>query len=1211
VNDEAFLDDLFERLMAAVLDGREIDLPAWLDGRAELEPRARELLAAARELAGTRAPESPIGPSVGNLEILRELGRGASSIVYLARQRALGGRQVAFKVANAPLVSAGDRRRFLAEVRALARIQHTNIVQVYDVIEVAGVLGYTMEWIRGRTLADLIAQRATSDGTATGSDLAALPSARYVPFVCRTGVSLARALDAVHAAGLLHRDVKPGNVLLREDGTALLSDFGLVRDPLASLETRSGAFLGTLAYAAPEQIRAEDCSQAADVYALGATLYHALALAPPLRGRSPADVGAIPSLRRLDPRLPRDLDTVIGKAMEPEAARRYASAAAFADDLQRVLDLQPVRARAPTLLGRVARSVRRNRRVVYAGLIGALATVLLAIAGWISATHRATTAARIAVFLGKARLALLDPALGHRIASSLRGRAPDAVTLAENVAAALRECDRALALDPRHDDALELRTALALTLANLRGGKEIPSAAPELERVLRDGSRARPDQIDWPRVPRQRLPTLGLVAYLNGAYALAVESLERVESNAQDAFADSLLGQVHLALGRPERAYPRLLRAAGTFADAGHLLAAAADAALRCGDASVARRLLQRARTAPATASIEHLLRLEADLAWLDGRGEEALAVYSGPLATVELGYLRRAQYLETSGQTEAALFHYLQLAAIGDDTDTQRAVVRCARRFWNERSPDERRTLLADAVAGKVLRGGSLLGALAGTLRAQIAATDPASIAPAFTVDAARALEPRTADSFDALAERIDVDRIDLVRCAELPDEARTELVAAWLAADGAARARALLARHGALLPDSDSAFVRSPPAVDAPWRAVCRLPDPQLAPNLVWGTPLAAVADVDGDGLEDVLLHTAAEPARGGVLVCSSANGTILRSIAGPRPFDGFGIALADAGDVDGDGRSDWIAGAVPVDGRAGFAVVHDATGREILRLEGETPTDGFGHAVVGLGDVDCDGRSDLAIGAPGIDAGGSQAGRVEVFAATGARLHRSIGRDRRDSLGEHIARVGDLDGDGASELAMGTLHRTGGRGYAWVVSGRTGAVLYEFPAADQDIGPEVRVAAAGDVDGDAVPDVALAWRARSTANGPRCAVLSGRTGAIVLSLSGTDPDEGFGADIAGVGDLDGDGRADLAITSWSEVSLRPPTVSVFNARGELLARAPGWWRMRRLLGASPAPRFAALALGSWTRYAPVPMAGRASAAILEFDLPRAAGR
>jgi serine/threonine-protein kinase len=213
---------------------------------------------------------------------------------------------VAVKVlAPAFACSPRGRARFRAEARALAKVCHPNVVQIHDVVEEGPVCAGVMEWVEGLSLARLLDLLRPLGAEATSADVAhafgePLP-ARPGPFTvvaCRLAIAVGRALGAVHHAGLVNRDVKPSNFLVRKDGTPLLSDFGLAWDPEVSLGTETGAFVGTAAFAAPEQLRGTGVAATAepdaraDIYGLGASLYAGLAGRPPSEGRSSAGVGA-------------------------------------------------------------------------------------------------------------------------------------------------------------------------------------------------------------------------------------------------------------------------------------------------------------------------------------------------------------------------------------------------------------------------------------------------------------------------------------------------------------------------------------------------------------------------------------------------------------------------------------------------------------------------------------------------------------------------------------------------------------------------------------------------------------------------------------------------------------------------------------------------------------------------------------------------------
>jgi hypothetical protein len=325
--------------------------------------------------------------AVAGHEILDELGRGGMGVVYRARHLRLN-RLVALKMILAGgSADAADLARFEREAESAARLQHPNIVQIYEVGEADGQPFLSLEYVPGGSLARRL------DGTP-------LPARQAAELV----QTLARAMAHAHAVGVLHRDLKPANVLLTADGQPKITDFGLAKkldDPAGP--TRSGAILGTPSYMAPEQAagHGKTIGPAADVYALGAILYEALTGRPPFRAATALEtvlqvLSAEPvPPRRLQPGLPRDLETICLKCLEKGPARRYAGAGELADDLGRFLEHCPVRARPVGPWQRAAKWVAR--RPVVSALAAAVVLVACLGAGLVTWQWRDAVAARRAV----------------------------------------------------------------------------------------------------------------------------------------------------------------------------------------------------------------------------------------------------------------------------------------------------------------------------------------------------------------------------------------------------------------------------------------------------------------------------------------------------------------------------------------------------------------------------------------------------------------------------------------------------------------------------------------------------------------------------------------------------------------------------------------------------------------------------------------------
>ena len=370
--------------------------------------------------AAQGASGEPLG-ELGDFRLIREVGRGGMGVVYEAEQMSLR-RRVALKVL--PWAAAMDPKqlqRFKNEALAAASLQHDHIVPVYAVGCERGVHYYAMEFVDGQTLADVIRRRASRrqpdvDGPASmtceyhvgltprrspdTAPVAALstkltgPDREGYRAIATLIADAADALEHAHTLGIIHRDVKPGNLLLDNAGKVYVSDFGLARfGPDAGL-TMSGDLLGTLRYMAPEQALARHglADHRVDVYGLGCTLYELLTGKPAVDGTDKADILRRLAFeepvapRKLDKAIPSELETIALKCLAKNPNERYLSAGELAADLRRFCEDKAIKARPATRLQKVRRWGRRHRHVVWAAsLSGVVALAALAGSiGWIA-----------------------------------------------------------------------------------------------------------------------------------------------------------------------------------------------------------------------------------------------------------------------------------------------------------------------------------------------------------------------------------------------------------------------------------------------------------------------------------------------------------------------------------------------------------------------------------------------------------------------------------------------------------------------------------------------------------------------------------------------------------------------------------------------------------------------------------------------------------
>jgi WD40 repeat protein/tRNA A-37 threonylcarbamoyl transferase component Bud32 len=316
------------------------------DATAALPPRA--------DSGGAATPSRREPVAIPGYEILGELGRGGMGIVYKARHVRLD-RLVALKMILAGgHAGAEELARFRTEAEAAGRLRHPNVVHIYDVGEHDGRPYLALEYVEGGSLAARVGD-------------APLPPAEAAALV-RT---LASAMQAAHDARVVHRDLKPANVLLAVDGTPKVTDFGMAKKLDDDGRTATGAVLGTPSYMAPEQAsgKGKAAGPAADLWSLGAVLYKLLTGRPPFQAATVMETvkqvledEPVP-VRRLNPAVPRDLETVCLKCLEKEPTRRYASAAELAEDLRKFGDKEPVRARPVGAAGRAVKWARRRPMV--------------------------------------------------------------------------------------------------------------------------------------------------------------------------------------------------------------------------------------------------------------------------------------------------------------------------------------------------------------------------------------------------------------------------------------------------------------------------------------------------------------------------------------------------------------------------------------------------------------------------------------------------------------------------------------------------------------------------------------------------------------------------------------------------------------------------------------------------------------------------------
>lgn len=419
LDDRDPVDVLAEEFADRLRRGEHPSVSVYAANHPEHAEQLRDLLPAVAQMeflkrfrrATNPADKAAMPDRFGDFRIIRELGRGGMGVVFEAVQESLG-RPVALKVLSSHAqFEKTKRERFVREAHAAANLHHTNIVPVFGVGEQDGLPYYVMQLIRGEGLNMVVHRWRQDAGKSTdpaGSTVAAHNTAKIRKprestvsspesgsqqyrdwlFIAEVGFQAADALHYAHKQGVLHRDVKPANLLLDPQGRVWVADFGLAKIVEREGLTASGEILGTLQYLPPESLHG-DADARSDVYGLGATLYELLTLESPYPNETPAqllkrlaDTDPV-SPRTLNPDIPRDLETIVMKAMARDPDRRYASAREMARDLQSFIDDRPIKARRQSAVARGWRWCRRNPAVALLSTNMVAALVLAGIVGWV------------------------------------------------------------------------------------------------------------------------------------------------------------------------------------------------------------------------------------------------------------------------------------------------------------------------------------------------------------------------------------------------------------------------------------------------------------------------------------------------------------------------------------------------------------------------------------------------------------------------------------------------------------------------------------------------------------------------------------------------------------------------------------------------------------------------------------------------------------
>lgn len=1147
--DEELLADLFDSLLQEILEGRTPDIDAVHPDRPDLRDRIAKTWSLACSVAGRREPSRPV---FGGYEILRELGHGGMGTVYLARHQTLQ-REVAVKVLPQSLaMSPRAKQRFVEEARSLAQLRHENIVHLHRIVDHTEMLAFEMEYIDGPSLQQLVTELRKTDKPHAIESLAAVigvaPSTlgthSTVEWFVRLLIKVSRALEEVHRIGLVHRDVKPANILLRKDGSPVLADFGLALQ--SDLDPQNRKFAGTPVYAAPERLRGNDLdvSPVADVYSLGVTLHEVLTLNPPFQGSTTDEVlrriesGNVIPLRQQAPHISRDLATIVSKAMELDPRHRYAKASDLADDLERLLKLQPIHAQPAGPVRRAVKFVRRHQKAFVAATCGAAMVALVSwplavIAAEASANQkRATAAQHLArtVLLCQESLPPWWQSNGgdNRVVKQSSSLVPRRASLER----ALGHYGSALRATP-DDVRLQHEAAAVRAAANAIGATPSSTGSPAAF-VAGD-------------------------TFSDGLYAFLTGDRSRHQALWQDLpsellaepFIDACMALGIATEGRAGQAYPRVFHAARAFPNATALVVAMAEGALRSGDVPMAKRWFDAIPTDVALLDVPRRL-LAAGLMVAEGKTSDALTS------------LRQISRVDPSDPRP--LLSIVQIALSQHDLDAAGRVCRSILQRWPNlhqarcqlaymallrRKLSEYLGYVQDAMrhsgstsseVAELLQLGGLRAVFDNQINGRIPGTASVPLKTFLPGSQVRGVE-RALDLLPTLhaiadtASHVDPRPIGATICAislaalRFPDLTSNLPLPAQLALGTLTvlRAKPTLLLSELLLP-----YQTTLGTPFRKFRASQLIPYAERQRGVFYGKQVMRVGDVDGDTLPDLCL--AAPPVAGSgepgfVELRRGDDGTLLTRWQASNADSVYGISIANLGDIDGDFCNDILIGK-PLNNTSALepAAIEARSGRTGQRLwQISDDYVSFGAAIAHLNDTNGDGYRDFVLGSPPLQL--KIAGRAWIRSGKDGSILRVLDAPEIDSwFGGTVATAGDVNNDGVEDVLVGGNYGNA-KGLVVVFDGKTGDRLLTVTDDDPNSQFGQSLAAVGDIDHDSYGDFAIAAPGASSNS---VVMISGRTGKSIYELRGERANDQFGAALCVMPDWRADGRPAIAISS-----------------------------------------------------------------------------